>query len=121
LRGCTVEEQNEFGTRQGSFDGIIVGKSVSVGDGIHEGIWEDANVVVSDEMTGGGINGIRSNDENKWTKLSSSTILLSSSSTDGIRPIGKKAGEWILVIYVVFSLLAGCKELFVRLQKRLHR
>ena len=72
LRGCTIEEQKEFGLRKGAFDGFIImnGRGISAGDGIHEGVWEDASVKVAEGMTGGGLDGIRWNDGNKWTRIS---------------------------------------------------
>ena len=126
LRGCTKEEQEKFGLRQGSFDGLIIenGKAVSVGDGIHEGVWEDATIPVSDGVSGGGVDGIRWNDGNKWTKISpqssTSVQLISSSAISSTDESASKIfGKWFILIYVVFSLLAGLKELVVRVQKRM--
>lgn len=71
LRGCSAEEQKLYGLRKGAFDGqIIDGYRVSVGDGIHEGVWEEAGAAVSPELTGRDADGIRWNDGNKWVKLS---------------------------------------------------
>jgi hypothetical protein len=67
-RGCTPEEIEKFGLRNGVFDGIIDGKTISVGDGIHEGVWEPANSA-STSLGYEDNDGIRWNDGNKWTVL----------------------------------------------------
>lgn len=40
------------------------------------------------------------------------------SSTEAMNPSTKKFGEWFIVVYTSFSLLAGLKELVVRFQNR---
>lgn len=108
LRGCTIEEQVTYGLRQGAFDGFIIdGYKVSVGDGIHEGVWEPAGTVNDRSLSGVDLDGIRWNDGNKWTKIES--------QGGGVyveKGVGKKAGEWVFLAYVIFSLLAGVKGVY---------
>lgn len=93
-RGCTPEEIEKFGLRNGAFDGIIDGKIISVGDGIHEGVWEPANTA-STNLGYEDIDGIRWNDGNKWTVLPKEENL------------GRKIGEGIVFAYLGGSGLAG--------------
>lgn len=68
LRGCTPKEIELYKLRLGSFDGFILTNDknrISVGDGIHEGIWESAYTVDS-TMPYYNVDGIRWNDGNKW-------------------------------------------------------
>jgi hypothetical protein len=83
-RGCTLEEIQKFGLRQGAFDGIIKGKTISVGDGIHEGVWEPANSA-STSLGYEDIDGIRWNDGNKWIVLPKE------------KNLGSKIGEGIVL------------------------
>jgi hypothetical protein len=95
-RGCTPEEIEKFGLRNGAFDGIINidGKMISVGDGIHEGVWEPANSA-STTLGYEGIDGIRWNDGNKWIVLPKE------------KNLGSKIGEGIVFAYLGGSGLAG--------------
>jgi len=116
LRGCSKEEQVQYGSRKGEFDGLIIrnGEVISAGDGIHEGVWESKSVVVQKGMTGGGIDGIRWNDGNKWTKLDSSSSSIAVNNNEHENEVGK----FIVVVYFGISVLAGLKEMVVRIQNK---
>jgi hypothetical protein len=104
LRGCSYQEQKEFGLRRGAFDGeVMPGLKISAGDGIHEGVWEPANSVTkySDYKD---VDGIRWNDGNKWVVKNS--------------PIANLFGEGLFLAYVGVSLLAGGKWVVDQIQKR---
>jgi len=96
LRGCTPQEIKDFGLRQGAFDGFVLdGNRVSVGDGIHEGVWEPANSVKT-TLGFEDQDGIRWNDGNKWVVIDA-------------KKGPNKVGEGIFYAYIGFSTLAGVK------------
>ena len=77
LRGCSEEEQRLYGSRNGAFDGLIVeaGAKITVGDGIHEGLWEPAHANTKGQKYAD-VDGIRFDDGNKWVKLASPSDVL---------------------------------------------
>jgi hypothetical protein len=69
-RGCSPEEIAKYKLRQGAFDGSILSNGrLSVGDGIHEGVWEPAGSVKTNNLGYEDVDGIRWNDGNKWVVL----------------------------------------------------
>lgn len=111
LRGCSPGEIRNYGLRTSSFDGTISQPELrlSVGDGIHKGIWESANSIVDPSLQFKAVDGIRWNDGNKWIvkeeKKSISTVV----------------GEWIFLAYIGFSTLAGVKGVWDKLQEKKNR
>ena len=66
-RGCSADEIEKYGLRQGAFDGeVLSGNRISAGDGVHEGVWEPANSA-STNLGFEAVDGVRWNDGNKWT------------------------------------------------------
>jgi hypothetical protein len=105
LRGCSYQEQKEFGLRRGAFDGeVLPGLKISAGDGIHEGVWEPANSVTTTYSDYKDVDGIRWNDGNKWVVKKS--------------PLANLVGEGFFLAYIGVSLLAGGKWVVDQIQKR---
>jgi hypothetical protein len=106
LRGCSYQEQKEFGLRRGAFDGeVLPGLKISAGDGIHEGVWEPANDASATKYSDyKDVDGIRWNDGNKWVVKNS--------------PLANLVGEGFFLAYVGVSLLAGGKWVVDQIQKR---
>jgi len=117
-RGCSTEEIQKYGLRQGAFDGNIIITTngqvkISAGDGVHEGVWEAANSV-NTNLGFENLDGIRWNDGNKWTVIddgtSTSAVAISTgaSSASGAS-VSKDAGSAVLYGWVGLSALAGFK------------
>lgn len=109
LRGCSYQEQKEFGLRRGAFDGEVFlllpdGLKISAGDGIHEGVWEPAANSVSKYSDYKDLDGIRWNDGNKWVVKNT--------------PLANLFGEGFFLTYIGVSLLAGGKWVVDQIQKR---
>ncbi|KAI2509369.1 hypothetical protein MHU86_5002 [Fragilaria crotonensis] len=105
--GCSFQEAKEFGSRRGAFDGRILDDgTISVGDGIHEGVWEPANSAVT-SLGYEDVDGIRWNDGNKWTVKSKSPVT--------------KVGEVIFYTYIGVSTLAGVKGAADKIREKVER
>lgn len=105
LRGCSSKEIKEFGIRRGAFDGIILeGNKISVGDGIHEGVWEPSGTATTN-LGYEDVDGIRWKDGNKWIVKEKSTAT--------------QVGEIITFAYIGFSLLAGVKGVYNMYEKKM--
>ena len=120
LLGCSTEEIKEYGLRKGSFDGQISDNNrISVGDGIHEGVWEaknsaDTNLGYED------VDGIRWNDGNKWVVKSQAQVTKNEEGKYITRkkPMQVIVGEIIFYAYIGFSTLAGFKGALNAIEKK---
>eukprot|EP00522_Entomoneis_paludosa_P007668 CAMPEP_0172438900 /NCGR_PEP_ID=MMETSP1065-20121228/25_1 /TAXON_ID=265537 /ORGANISM="Amphiprora paludosa, Strain CCMP125" /LENGTH=288 /DNA_ID=CAMNT_0013187495 /DNA_START=43 /DNA_END=909 /DNA_ORIENTATION=+ len=113
MRGCSPEETAKYTLKSKEFDGYVFVEDtatqnlvLSVGDGVHEGIWEAANTASNAPYAD--LDGIRWNDGNKWIVSSQTTIkklpaaTLTASTTPGAPKTDKK-GPPPLPTYVVVA------------------
>lgn len=121
LRGCSRPEVEQFGLRQGAFDGQILDNGrISAGDGIHEGIWEPKTKTTTTSSKYEDADGIRWNDGNKWIVKSQSLVRKESGGKNvvTVKGLGTIVGEYIFLAYIGFSTLAGVKGLYDGIQRR---
>ena len=119
-RGCSPQEIKLYTLREGSFDGKILDNNrISVGDGIHEGVWEpkdtaDTHLGLED------VDGIRWNDGNKWIVKSQSRVLKTNDGTYVVtkKPMSVVIGEFIFYSYLGASTLAGVKGVVDGIQRK---
>ena len=120
LRGCSTEERKEYAVRNVEFDGqILAGYRISVGDGIHEGVWEPKNTATT-SLGYEDVDGIRWNDGNKWIVESQSYVTKNEEGKNMVikKPFRVIAGEFIFLSYIGFSTLAGFKGLYDFIKRR---
>ena len=116
LYGCSSQEIKLYSLRQSEFDGQILagGSRLSVGDGIHEGVWEPKNTATT-QLGFEDVDGIRWNDGNKWVVKSQSYVSKNAQGKYEVtteKPLQVAVGEWIFYSYIGFSTLAGFKGAF---------
>jgi len=128
LHGCSKAEIAQYGLRQGAFEGIILPDGrLSVGDGVHEAVWEPASKKYSADSTTTNVvfgfedvDGIRFDDHNKWVVLDQSRVAVERNGKYVVRSkgLGFQVVQTIFVLYIGFSTLAGVKGLYDGINKR---
>jgi hypothetical protein len=110
LRGCSSEEIKSFPLVKEGFDGKILEDRISVGDGIHEGVWESKNTVHNGQPYEEE-DGIRWQDGNKWIVQSQARVMKNEQGVYEVtkKPLSVVIGEYIFYSYIGFSTLAGAK------------
>lgn len=119
--GCSKDEITKYGLRHGAFEGeILPNGRLSVGDGVHEAIWEPANTALTKHGYEE-VDGVRFDDSNKWVRYDQSLVIKDSKSGQYIvksKDLSYRVVEGIFLAYIGFSTLAGAKGVVDAIQRK---
>ena len=117
--GCSKDEIAKYGLRQGAFEGqILPNGRLSVGDGIHEAMWEPAKIAAT-SFGYEEVDGVRFDDHNKWVRYDESFVTKESGQyVVKSKGFTYHAAETIFLAYIGFSTLAGVKGLVDAIQRK---